>query len=81
MNLVDIFNTVIDLATNVDFLANLLLLTFVALYAVFSLVLALQIKRLTQTVRQKRFSPIFQFLALLHALAAILLIFVVASLI
>lgn len=81
MNLADIFDTIINLATNVDFLANLLLLTFVALYAVFALVLALQIKRLTQTVRQKRFSPIFQFLTFLHAIAAVLLIFIVAALI
>lgn len=81
MNLADIFETVLNFATNVDFLANLLLLTFVAIYAVFTLVLALQIKRLTQTVRQKRFSPIFQFLALFHAIAAILLIFIVAALI
>jgi uncharacterized membrane protein YhaH (DUF805 family) len=81
MNLADTVDSIIKFITNVDFLANLLLLTFVALYAVFSLVLALQVKRLTQTVTQKRFSPIFQFLAILHAIAAILLIFIVAALI
>ena len=37
--------------------------------------MALQIKRLNQTVNQQTFSPIFQIVSVIHAIAAVLLIF------
>lgn len=81
MNLVDVLENIFQFVTDFDFLANLLLLTFVALYSVFALVLALQIRRLNQTVTQKTFSPIFQIITVVHAIIAILLIFIVVAII
>ena len=79
MNLLDFLEKIAELLTNSEFLINLVLLTFSALYSVFALVLVLQIRRLNQTINQKTFSPIFLFLTFIHALAAILITILIAA--
>ena len=79
MEAIEIIRNVFSLLTNVGFLINLLLLTFSALYAVFALVLVLQIRRLNQTLHQKTFSTFFLILTFVHAIAAVILLLIITA--
>lgn len=63
----DIFDTLFRIFTDTDLIVRLFLLVTAAMYGLFALVLAFQIRNLNKTIRQATFSSVFTFFSFLHA--------------
>lgn len=59
---------------NQSFIIKGVLIILLFLYSIFSLIVMLQIQRLNEIVNQLSFSPLFKFLAVMHSLAAVILL-------
>lgn len=78
MNMFDLAQNIITIISNQNFVAKTVLIVTSVLYALYALVLARQIYILNNLVRQVNFSPLFKFVALIHAIIAIgLLVFII----
>lgn len=69
----DIIILTINIIKNQDTLVRFALVVLTALYGLFALIVAIQIKNLNKIINQIEFSPIFIFLGFLHVSAALAL--------
>jgi len=63
----ELINAIISFVGNADLMVRLFLLVTIAMYGLFAIVLAFQIRTLNNTIKQATFSSVFTFLSFLHA--------------
>lgn len=73
MNIVDLAQALVEVLTDQNTLAQIVLLIVVGMYSIFALVVAVQIRILNNVVTQATFAPVFKMLAYIHAGLALML--------
>lgn len=68
MTIIEIIQFILSIITNQDLVLKLILVVFLVLYTLFAIIVARQIFILNEIVNQISFSPVFKFLAIMHAL-------------